>query len=345
MFSESAINSNFTSDTNINNLIFIDKNISGLDSYLNYDSSTSQLIVLDAERNGIEQISEVLATQEDVSSIHLISHGEAGKINLGNTELSIKTWDANRDRLQEWSKSLTTDADIILYGCNISANHDGLSLVNALADVTTADVAASDDLTGNAALGGDWDWETKTGEIEADMPFDLNAIGDYEGILATNAMADMSNMSDMEMNNMSDHMSGHEGHSSALLDLVPHSEATHIAIKNGHWFNPKVWKNGQVPGENANVLIPKGRVLWYGKKSTARLNTVRLDGRLRFASLRDTKMLVDTFVVSSEGNLKIGIENKPIQADKEAQIIFTSDKAIDTDWDTTQLSRGLISEG
>ena len=38
-------------------------------------------------------------------------------------------------------------------------------LVNSLATLTGADVAASEDLTGNAALGGDWDLEYETGQI------------------------------------------------------------------------------------------------------------------------------------------------------------------------------------
>ncbi|MEO1185885.1 MAG: hypothetical protein AAFX46_14930, partial [Cyanobacteria bacterium J06636_27] len=47
--------------------------------------------------------------------------------------------------------------------------------------------------------------------------------------------------------------------------------------------------------------------------------------------------------VSKDAELAIGTENNPIQADKTTQIIFTSDTPIDTNWDTKQLSRGLVS--
>ncbi|WP_299852826.1 hypothetical protein, partial [uncultured Roseovarius sp.] len=30
-----------------------------------------------------------------------------------------------------------------------------------------------------------------------------------------------------------------------LLDLVPRSEATHIAISNGDWFDPGTWYKGE----------------------------------------------------------------------------------------------------
>lgn len=318
-----------SSDTSTNNLVFVDSNVEGLEKLLQNNSIDTEVIMLDANTNGIEQISETLVTHLDLDSIHIVSHGQQGQINLGNTELSLDTWDANKDLLQDWSEALTPDADLILYGCNITGNNDGLDLVNALADMTTADVAASDDLTGNAAFGGDWDWETTTGTIESELPLMTEAIEDYQYLLSA---SDMSGM-----NHMSEH--------SALTDLVPHDKATHVAVKNGHWFDPQVWKNGRVPGNNADVLIPKGRTLWYGKQSNARLDTLRVDGRLNFAPQRNSKMLVDTFVVSSQGSITIGRKDQPVRSDKTAQIIFTSDTAIDTQWDKTQLSRGLISEG
>jgi hypothetical protein len=75
-------------------------------------------------------------------------------------------------------------------------------------------------------------------------------------------------------------------------------------------------------------LIPQDLSIWYGKESEARLDTLRVDGMLRFAPKQDTKMLVDTFVVSPDGKLKIRSADRPIQADKTTQIIFTSDTAI-----------------
>ena len=35
----------------------------------------------------------------------------------------------------------------------------------------------------------------------------------------------------------------------ALLSLVPVSDATHIAVTNGSWFDPNTWAGGELPGE------------------------------------------------------------------------------------------------
>ena len=55
--------------------------------------------------------------------------------------------------------------DLLIYGCHFGAGTTGRLAVQALARATGADVAASDDLTGNAALGGDWDLEVTEGDV------------------------------------------------------------------------------------------------------------------------------------------------------------------------------------
>ncbi|GAB4523107.1 MAG: hypothetical protein Tsb0014_00330 [Pleurocapsa sp.] len=306
------------------NLIFIDSAIEDYQSLISATSPNTELVMLDPLRNGILQITEELTQHNNIASIHIVSHGKPGSIQLGNTELNLNNFDAYAERLQDWSKALIEEADLLFYGCNIGANRDGETLINKLADVTNADIAASTNLTGHAALGGDWNWEINTGTIESGLAFPTEVIQAYDQVLA----------STMTM-----------GHQNVLLDLVPHENATHIAIQNGGWFNPSTWQNGQIPGDGANVLIPQGRRVWYGKQSDARLDTLRVDGNLTFLKKRNTKMLIGTFVVSPEGKLNIGSENNPIQANRTAQIIFTSDTAIDATSDPKQLGKGLISHG
>jgi hypothetical protein len=131
----------------------------------------------------------------------------------------------------------------------------------------------------------------------------------------------------------------------AALALVPSSGATHVAIKNGAWFDPSIWQNGTVPGNDADVWIQPGVAVTYNAQSNARIHTIRVDGTLQFASGQNTKLLVDTIVVIPEGTLVIGDQANPIDSAHTAQIIFTSDRPINSAWDPTQLSRGLISHG
>jgi len=130
-----------------------------------------------------------------------------------------------------------------------------------------------------------------------------------------------------------------------LLDLVPHSAATHIAVNDGSWFDPNTWQQGQVPGTDAKVVISEGVHVTYDAESDTRLETVRVDGTLEFAHNRNTKIVVDTFIASPTSTLMIGSEANPIQADKTARIVIADNGEIDANWDSTLISRGVVTHG
>ncbi|KRQ94727.1 hypothetical protein CQ12_04135 [Bradyrhizobium jicamae] len=131
----------------------------------------------------------------------------------------------------------------------------------------------------------------------------------------------------------------------ALFALVPRAEATHVAVRNGSWFDPATWEDGKVPGASAKVLIPEAISVNYDGVSDASLFTVRVDGRLLFAPDHDTRMVVDTLVVAKTGLLRIGTSDHPIQDGVTANIVIADNGPIDLNWDPLLLSRGVISHG
>ena len=64
---------------------------------------------------------------------------------------------------------------------------DGKALVDALARLTGADVAASENLTGAAAKGGDWNLEYRTGAIQTGLALSATEQSSYDGVLASSA--------------------------------------------------------------------------------------------------------------------------------------------------------------
>ena len=127
------------------------------------DGRDIEVVLLDASKDGIQQITDILAARQDLSAVHLISHGADGQVQLGTTSLDFDTLLKNATQIKGWGKSLTADADLLIYGCDVAQQADGKALVDALARLTGADVAASEDLTGAAAQGGDWTLEYRTG--------------------------------------------------------------------------------------------------------------------------------------------------------------------------------------
>ncbi|MGB3511643.1 MAG: G8 domain-containing protein, partial [Microcoleaceae cyanobacterium] len=135
-----------------------------------------------------------------------------------------------------------------------------------------------------------------------------------------------------------------QGHQN-LLDLVPTEDVTHVAINNGHWSDPDTWEQGQVPSDAAQVLIPEGLKVTYDLNSDTSLETVRVDGNLKFAPDQNTQMVVDTFVTTPTSTLQIGTETTPIQPNRTARIIIADAGPIERETDPTLLSRGVITHG
>ena len=132
------------------------------------DATPVSIFILDGTRDGVEQLTDVLAHFDRVSAVHLFAHGAAGQIQLGSVQLSTQTLSQYAAQLTSWQDALTWDADLLIYGCDVAATEDGEELLEAIHVLTSADVAASVDLTGHASLGGDWDLEFVAGaHIEA----------------------------------------------------------------------------------------------------------------------------------------------------------------------------------
>ena len=126
-----------------------------------------------------------LSGYDNVSAIHILSHGSEGAIDLGGGTLDSDTLAANADLVRSWGNAFTESGDILIYGCDLAASEAGQSLVNNIASLTGADVAASNDLTGNASLGGDWDLEYRTGNVETAVAVGATAQAEYQAVLDT----------------------------------------------------------------------------------------------------------------------------------------------------------------
>ncbi|WP_373544705.1 NPCBM/NEW2 domain-containing protein [Chamaesiphon sp.] len=149
-------------------------------------------IFLDPTRDGITQITEALKNYRGLSGIDIISHGSVANLQLGNSSLNANSLSQYTHDLQQWKTALSSEADILIYGCNVAAGASGQAFIDKIGNLTGADVAASRDLTGNAARGGNWNLEYATGSIETQSPFSSSFINTYSGLLATIFLSDLT---------------------------------------------------------------------------------------------------------------------------------------------------------
>ncbi len=166
-------------------LILVDSNVEQADVLIagileSNPDRVFEVRLLDADQDGIQQITEILdAAKDPYKAIHVLSHGSAGNIQLGSSLLNSENLSGYAGEIAGWADGMTDEADLLFYGCNLAGNQAGAAFVETLGTLTGADVAASDDLTGAAKSGGDWELETRFGNVETESLSSAN----FDGVL------------------------------------------------------------------------------------------------------------------------------------------------------------------
>ena len=168
----------------ISEIVFIDATVADYDSLVAGVKPGIATVILDSKQDGVAQISEYLTNCQDVCALHIICHGSPGSLQLGTAQLSLETLDACASQLQKWAASLSAKAEILLYGCSVAAGDRGQAFIQQISRLTKAKIAASTTLTGSADLGGDWQLQATTGEIEIDAPIHPETLKNYAFTLA-----------------------------------------------------------------------------------------------------------------------------------------------------------------
>ncbi|WP_242720281.1 DUF4347 domain-containing protein [Microcoleus vaginatus] len=175
------------------NLAIVDSKVENYQEFLRGVKSDTEVILLDRTRDGIEQIAEIAASRHSLNSIQIVAHGASASVEIGSTELNIHNIEIYSSQLQQWGKALNETGSILLLSCNTGAGDSGLKFIQKLSHITGANVAASNNLTGSAALGGNWELEIATGQINTEIAFEKEVLEGYTSVLATLAAEEFKN--------------------------------------------------------------------------------------------------------------------------------------------------------
>ncbi len=147
--------------------IFVfDAGLPNLGTLLDAAATGYRTIVLNPDQAALAQLAAALAGESGIDGIHIVSHGSAGSLLLGNTLIDGASLDSHAVQLAEIGAHLSAGGDILLYGCAIASDTAGSDFARRFAAIAGSDVAASTGLTGSAAAGGDWVLEWQVGAIE-----------------------------------------------------------------------------------------------------------------------------------------------------------------------------------
>ncbi len=171
----------------IHTLVLIDSGVPEWQTLLAGTVSGTEAIALGTEQGGIEQISAILAERKGLHTLHIVSHGSAASLQLGNGYLTLENISCYADLLQQWHEAFSPNCSpsLFLYGCEVAAGDRGQQFLQKLSELTRITVAASNSKTGSSLLGGNWNLEVKTGQIQTVLPFESETVKHYNSVLAT----------------------------------------------------------------------------------------------------------------------------------------------------------------
>ena len=189
-------------------LIFIDGSVDDLEKLLSdeglLDRSDAEIVLLDPDQDGIQQITQALEGRSGLAAIHFVTHGTDGQVQLGDTLLSAENLSAYAGQVSQWGSALSSSGDILFYGCDLASTAHGEEFVDSLSALCDCDVAASDDLTGHADLGGDWEFEYIVGVVETDLAFSVDVQENWNGTLASVTVTTLDDVVDSTASSVTD---------------------------------------------------------------------------------------------------------------------------------------------
>ncbi|AHX14982.1 sulfurtransferase [Dyella jiangningensis] len=165
-------------------VVFVDPSVANYQQLVSGLPKGTAVVVLDANSDGLAQMAQYLQQHQGVESIHLVSHGADGEIQAGSTWLNEVDLASHSAALAQIGAAMKPGGDFLIYGCDVAASVDGKALVQHIASISHLNVAASTDLTGAAALGGDWTLEYTAGAIRTPVILTKAVEQKYGGVLS-----------------------------------------------------------------------------------------------------------------------------------------------------------------
>ncbi|MCF6811205.1 DUF4347 domain-containing protein, partial [Thiotrichales bacterium 19S9-12] len=155
-------------------VVIIDSKVKDPHTLIKNISRKAAVEVIHLDENGVEAIASILSKYNDLEAVHIISHGDQAELRLGDMILNSNNLSDYVTELSQWGQSISTNGDILFYGCKVAQGEAGLSFVEALKSYTDVDIAASTDDTGSEALGGD-------SYLEYNLDVDVSEVLTFEG--------------------------------------------------------------------------------------------------------------------------------------------------------------------
>ncbi|MCP5242904.1 MAG: DUF4347 domain-containing protein [Burkholderiales bacterium] len=169
---------------NAQKLLIIDADVLDAEILLKDRKPGYQVIRLDPASESVTQLSDAIHQHAPVQEIVLVAHATPGQIHFASGLIDSAQLEQHQQQLQAWRKSLSLDAKLCIYGCELAASEEGNRFIELLKEMTGAEVAASSLSIGKTEAGNNWDLDRYTNEFGITMPFHTHSTANYAHTLA-----------------------------------------------------------------------------------------------------------------------------------------------------------------
>ncbi|MEL7331586.1 MAG: DUF4347 domain-containing protein [Cyanobacteria bacterium J06560_2] len=134
----------------------------------------SKLLMLDAKRDSIQQITEAVH-RTSVTSVHIVTHGSSGCLHFSSGDLTLDNLHTYAAQIESWFcyrpfrrrstiKVQPHDSFLSLYACNLAKDEAGLAFLENLHHLVGVSIHTAKGKVGSTAQGGSW-------QLDVSFPF------------------------------------------------------------------------------------------------------------------------------------------------------------------------------
>lgn len=127
-----------------NEIYFVDPAIVDIDAIEDEVPPGAEVVALDADDDGVLQITEHLAGRFDLAAVHIIAAMGPAQVLLGTTELKLATLGYYSDTVAQWGRALVEGGDIVFHNDAVALGESGPTFMRWLGQLTRANVKVAE---------------------------------------------------------------------------------------------------------------------------------------------------------------------------------------------------------
>lgn len=175
-------------------LIAIDANVEHGDALAAGAIKGAKLVMLDAEQDSIEQITQALY-RTSATSLHIVTHGSPGCLHFSSGDLTVENLHQYAEQIESWfhyrpfhprskMKVQAQESFLSLYSCSVANGKVGQAFLEHFHHLVGVSIHASKQKVGSIALNGSWKLDVAYPfPHQAKFPFTDDLLETYDAVL------------------------------------------------------------------------------------------------------------------------------------------------------------------